>query len=270
MKPIRSADNPRYKALRRLVESSHERKRAGLSVLEGARLIEAFLDRCGAPEEVFVSRRGLRAPAVRALLERLPAQPPLVLSDALYAAVSTVATPSGVLALVKTPRPRPVPQDMDACVMLQGLQDPGNLGTILRTCAAAGIRHVLLSRDSVHAWSPRVLRAAMGAHFALSIYEQVDLALAAAAFGGRTIATDPRARRLLYEADLAGRIAFLFGSEGRGLPEALKAAAHETVAIPMPGGTESLNAAAAVAVCLFERVRQQRVRSGGPRGAGAQ
>ena len=145
---------------------------------------------------------------------------------------------------------------MDACIMLEDLQDPGNLGSILRSAAAAGVRHVLLSRNAVHAWSPRVLRAGMGAHFLLHIHEQVDLNAAARAFKGTVIATTGNAPRSLYDVDLRGKVALMFGNEGGGLTPALKAAATMEVSIPMPGKTESLNVAAAAAVCLFERVRQ--------------
>lgn len=256
MKRISSADNPHYKALRRLVQSSQERKKTGLSVLDGARLVAAYREQGGTPEEIVISSSAGADPQVQALLQDMPGSQLLVLSDALFAGLSSVATPTGILAVVRTPRPQPLPQEMDACVMLEGLQDPGNLGSILRTCAGAGVRHVLLSRDAVHAWSPRVLRAAMGAHFALQIHEHVDLAQAATAFPGKRIATDRHAVRSLYDVDLTGRVALLFGREGSGLTLRLKQAADEVVAIPMPGGIESLNVAAAAAVCLFERVRQ--------------
>jgi TrmH family RNA methyltransferase len=140
--------------------------------------------------------------------------------------------------------------------MLEDLQDPGNLGSILRSCAAAGIRHVLLSKGSVHAWSPRVLRAGMGAHFALSIHERADLVAAARKFPGRLIATRAGAPQAVFDADLRGSVGLMFGNEGAGLSAELLATAHAVVSIPMPGTAESLNVAAAAAVCLFERVRQ--------------
>ena len=111
----------------------------------------------------------------------------------------------------------------------------------------------------MHAWSPRVLRAGMGAHFALRLYEQADLAAAARSFNGRLVATRQRrdagrVRRRPEGAD----VALLFGNEGAGLSAGLLTAADAVVSIPMPGKAESLNVAAAAAVCLFERVRQLR------------
>jgi TrmH family RNA methyltransferase len=144
--------------------------------------------------------------------------------------------------------------------MLEDIQDPGNLGSILRSAAAAGIRQIFLSSHCVHAWSPRVLRAGMGAHFMTEIHEQCDLVALARAFKGKVIATSHRATATVFAQDLTGRIALVFGNEGSGISPALAAVAHALVAIPMPGSVESLNIAAAAAICLFERVRQRAVR----------
>ena len=258
MKQITSSSNPRYKALRRLVHSSQERRKTGLSVLDGVHLAAAYREHAGLPRSIAVSRSGLAKPEVRALLEAMPGVETFALGDALFAVLSTVATPTGIVAVVDTPRPHAIAGPMEACVMLEDLQDPGNLGSILRSCAAAGLRDVLLSKGSVHAWSPRVLRAGMGAHFMLRIHEDADLAATARDFPGRLLATDPRAPQSVFDTDLKGRIGFLLGNEGAGLSAALRAAAHSVISIPMPGKGESLNVAAAAAVCLFERVRQLR------------
>lgn len=259
MKQVDSAANPRFKALCRLVESSQERRKRGHSLLDGVHLAAAYLEHSGLPQQVVVSRSGLAAPEIGAMLKKMRGMEPLVLSDALFHKLSSVLTPTGILTVIETPRPMPVPADMDACAMLEDLQDPGNLGSILRSCAASGVRHVLLSKGCVQAWSPRVLRAAMGAHFALRLYERVELAAAGRAFGGRLVATSQRAALAVFDADLRGRVGFLFGNEGAGLSAVLLKAAQAVVSIPMPGKSESLNVAAAAAVCLFERVRQLRV-----------
>lgn len=256
MKRIDSAANPRFKELRLLVESSRERRKSGQSILDGVHLVAAYREHVGQPEAIVVDRPGLENPEIQALLGRMKEMEIVVLTDRLFKALSSVATPTGILAVVKTPVPGPMPLQMEACVMLEDLQDPGNLGSILRTCAAAGVRHVLLSRNAVHAWSPRVLRAGMGAHFALSIYEGIDLRAAAREFPGQRVATQQRSPRTIFDTDLTGRLALLFGNEGAGLSPGLLAAADAVVSIPMPGKTESLNVAAAAAVCLFERVRQ--------------
>jgi TrmH family RNA methyltransferase len=259
MKKIVSADNARFKALLKLAESSRERKKHGLSLLDGVHLVAAYREHVGLPTEIVVSDSGARNPEVQRLLDAVAPLTPLLLGDALFNQLSTVATPTGVLATVETPRPPPLPAHVDACVMLEDIQDPGNLGSILRSTAAAGIKHIFLSRLSVHAWSPRVLRAGMGAHFMLQIYEQCDLQALVREFEGQVIATSHRAQKPVFGVDLTGQVAFVFGNEGAGLSPELMACAHEIVAIPMPGPAESLNIAAAAAVCLFERVRQRSV-----------
>jgi TrmH family RNA methyltransferase len=256
MKRIDSAANPAFRALRRLADSSRERKKASRSILDGAHLVSAYAEHVGRPEQLVVSPRGLERPEIRELVDRAKDAGTILLSDALFAQLSSVATPTGVMAVVETPRATGVPAEMDACVMLEDLQDPGNLGSILRSCAAAGVRHVLLSRGSVHAWSPRVLRAGMGAHFSLSIYEGADLQAAAREFRGKRVATRLGAPRTIFEENLAGPLALMLGNEGAGLSTALLATADTVASIPMPGKAESLNVAAAAAVCLFERVRQ--------------
>lgn len=256
MKQISSAANPRYKALRKLAQSSQERRRTGLSVLDGVHLAAAYHRHVGRPRSIAVSRSGLANPEVQALLEEMRGVETLALGDALFQGVSSVATPTGIVAVIETPRSQAAPRQMEFCVMLEDLQDPGNLGSILRSCAAAGAGHVLLSRGSVHAWSPRVMRAAMGAHFMLSIHEGADLIAAARDFPGRLVATGPHALESIFDAELTGKVGFMFGNEGSGLSAALLAAADSVVSIPMPGAAESLNVAAAAAICLFERVRQ--------------
>ncbi|HRH72077.1 MAG TPA: RNA methyltransferase, partial [Zoogloea sp.] len=147
---------------------------------------------------------------------------------------------------------------VDTCVVLDGVQDPGNLGTILRTAAAVGVEEVLLTPGCAQAWSPRVLRAAMGAHFGLRLREGCDVAPALAGFPGAILAADLRDAVELYDMDLRPPVAWLFGSEGQGLSPAVATLATRRVLIPMPGGMESLNVGVAAGVCLFEQLRQRR------------
>jgi len=254
---ITSAENPHFRALMKLQHSSRERRKAGRSLLDGVHLVAACIEHAGDPEEIIVSETGARDAEITALLATAQIEP-LVLSDALFRELSSVTTPTGIIAVVQTPHRHERPPSPGPCVMLEDIQDPGNLGSILRSAAAAGIIEVYLSKTSVHAWSPRVLRAGMGAHFALRIHEGVDLHTLVASYPGSVVATVRKAAASVYEADLRGHVGLLFGNEGAGLSEALVRAAHRSVCIPMPGTAESLNVAAAAAVCLFERVRQQR------------
>jgi TrmH family RNA methyltransferase len=257
LKLIRSRDNPRFKALRELATSTRERRKAGLALLDGAHLIAAYRARDGVPEQLILSDSGLANPEVAQLAEGASAQGALVLSDALFNELAQVATPTGIVALIRTPKPGPLPGSIERCVMLENIQDAGNLGSILRSTAAAGIAMVLLSQGCAFPWSPKVLRAGMGAHFSLDIFDNTDLEAAVPRLSGRLICTSGLARKSLYQADLRGPLAWVFGNEGSGVTLGLSAAAAEQVRIPMPGKTESLNVAAAAAICLFEQVRQR-------------
>jgi TrmH family RNA methyltransferase len=254
LKKITSAENDRFKALLKLLHSSRERRLAGCSLLDGVHLVQAYRQHLGTPEEIIVSESAVNLPEIQALLQS--DTPSLLLSDNLFRQLSSVATPTGIIAVIKTPRREALPASFDTCVMLEDVQDPGNMGSILRSCAAAGVRQIFLSKQSVNAWSPRVLRAAMGAHFCVEIYERIDLIALARDFPGRVLVARQDAATVVFKANLLGTVALIFGNEGAGVSQALTQCAHEGIAIPMSAATESLNVAAAAAICLFERVRQ--------------
>jgi len=254
---IRSRDNPRFKALHRLATSARERRRQGLTLLDGMHLIAAYRASGAMPEQLVLSESGAGNAEAGRLAAGECAQGMLLLADPLFRDIAQVATPTGILAMIRTPTPGPLPAVIERCVMLECIQDAGNLGSILRSTAAAGISNVLLSHGCAYAWSPKVLRAGMGAHFSLDLFDDIDLAAAVSRLKGKLICTSSHARKSLYQADLRGPIAWVFGNEGSGVSTALNAAATEQVRIPMPGETESLNVAAAVAICLFEQVRQR-------------
>lgn len=258
MKTVTSAENPQFRSLVRLAQSARERRLTGLSLLDGIHLTAAYAEHVGTPEEIALSPGAAENPEICRLLASCSTARVTVYADALFRQLSSVATPTGIIAVVPTPRFDAPATLRGPSVWLEDIQDPGNVGSILRSVAAAGITSVCLSRHSAHAWSPRVLRAGMGAHFALRIIEGADLAVLAQGYQGRIIATRMNAAKAVYDADLTGDVALLFGNEGAGLSPALSALAHETVCIPMPGRAESLNVGAAAAVCLFERARQQR------------
>jgi len=257
VKSIRSRDNPQFKALIRLAGSSRERRRSGSTILEGEHLVRAYQESGGTAELVLASETALARTEVRSFFENVPAKVRVVFADALFARVSQLVSSAGVAAVVRTPEPAPLPQTLSNCLLLENIQDPGNLGSILRTAVAAGTPQVFLSRESVFAWSPKVIRAGMGAHFFLSIFEGVDVGEFTQSFSGSVVALEPRAGRSLYELDLKGPVAWLFGNEGAGLSERAGHLATHRVRIPMPGPAESLNVAAAVAICLFEQLRQR-------------
>jgi TrmH family RNA methyltransferase len=258
IKRIASRDNAVYKALARLASSSRARREHRAALLDGPHLVDALRASGGAAETLVASESGYAKGEVRRVFDGTPAGTRVLLADRLFDALAQVATPTGILAVVRTPGPQPLPAALDDCLLLEGIQDPGNLGSILRTAVAAGIRQVFIGAGAVFAWSPKVLRAGQGAHFFLSVHEDAPLAALAERFSGTVVATDPRAARPVFDLDLAAApVAWIFGSEGGGVSAGLAAAASARVSIPMPGPAESLNVAAAVAVCLFEQVRQR-------------
>jgi len=260
MQRVSSRHNPRLLEAARLIASSRDRRKAGKCVLEGEHLISVYSARHGAPETLIVDAAQLDRGETRALAERCGART-LIVPSALFHDVAMAPVGIGMLAVVATPR-GVATMTADFCLLLDGVQDPGNVGAMLRTAAAAGVAQVLLSPHCAFAWSPKVLRAGQGAHFCVDIAEDVDLPAWAADYrrtDGDVIATVAEGGVSLYVARLGGRVAIAIGNEGAGLSPALIAEASQRVSIPMPGGVESLNAAAAAAICLFERVRQRAV-----------
>ena len=257
MKRIASRDNPGFKALARLVASAAERRRRNTSVIEGPNLISGCLDAGHAVEQLVFSDAFADTPEAEVLLARQPDVTVVRLTETLFARLSGLATPSGALAVVPTPEGRPVPPSARFCLALEDVQDPGNVGTLLRAAAAAGVEHVLLSPGCSFAWAPKVLRAAQGAHFALNVVEGCDLAAFLHRFSGVSVALSGAAPESLYDVDLRGPLALVVGNEGQGLSVQLQGLATRRARIPMPGRVESLNAAVAGAVALFEAVRQR-------------
>ena len=258
MKQISSRDNPLFKELLKLAGSARQRKKAGQTLLDGIHLVQAYLASGSNPLHLLVTEAALQEREVMALLKKLHGVPLTQLDDKLFAELSELKTIGGILALVALPSPAVAPAQCRFGLLLEDIQDPGNLGSLLRSAAAAGCDAVFLSNGCADAWSPRVLRAGMGGHFALSIHEAADLPAVAAALQGHLLAALPVAKTSLYDCDLRGKLAFAFGNEGAGLSEGLLAAASRHITIPMPGKVESLNVAAAGAVCLFEAARQRR------------
>ena len=285
MKSILSRDNPFYKELVRLSGSARQRNKSNQTLLDGAHLLTAYLDSGNQPRHILLNAAALNDGEIAGLLQRIsekrlmeplairlgeqttlakslvmaghPKDVPVTqLDDKLFAGLTELKTPTGILALIDIPQPA-VAQSHFA-LLLEDIQDPGNLGSMLRSAAAAGCDAAFLSVGCPDAWSPKVLRAAMGGHFALHIYEQQDLPDVAQSFPGTLWATSLHATRSLYDCDLRGKVAFLIGNEGAGLSAELLSLATQQISIPMSGKIESLNAAAAAAICLFEAVRQRR------------
>ena len=259
LKSITSRENPLYKDLKHLATSSQARRKAGRTLLEGIHLCQAYQQQVGEPGLCVVSEASVADAEVGAIMRQCEARRTQVIAlpEALYNALSQLYNGIGLLFVIETPE-KTLPGPLAAsAVLLDNLQDPGNLGSILRSAAAAGIGQVYCSPGTAFAWSPKVLRAGMGAHFLLRIFENVDLAALIGAASVPVLATSSHVAATLYQLDLSGEAAWLFGHEGQGVDPALLALATQTVTIPQLGAIESLNVAASAAICFFEQVRQK-------------
>ena len=221
--------------------------------LEGEHLCAAFVQRGGRPLQAIVSAEGWPQPALRELAGHAAAV--AVVPDELMAALSTLESPPAIGFVVATPTAPAITPDAPSLV-LDRLQDAGNVGTILRSAAAFGFTQVVALKGTAALWSPKVLRAGMGAHFGLRLVEGVE-ADALAALRVPLLATSSHAARSLHEVDLPWPCAWVMGHEGQGVSPVLEQRCAMTLRIPQPGGEESLNVAAAAAVCLYESARQR-------------
>ncbi len=256
---IRSPSSERFQRLLSLSRSPREREALGLSIIEGEHLLEAWLDAGGTiVSESVIPRRSSERQAILALCEQASHQT-LVLDDALFDRLSQVVNGPGPLATIPVPKttlPRSLDQDM---VYLDGIQDPGNAGTLLRSAAAFGVRLIVSSPDCVSLWSPKVLRAGMGAHFVLHICEAIPVSSLVSVRGAaRWTAAAPRSPQSIDEADLREARVWIFGAEGKGLSAELSAmSAIDRLEIRHDIGVESLNVGVAASICLYEQFTQR-------------
>ncbi len=260
MKSLTSRDNPQYKELKQLASSSSARRKSGQSILDGVHLCQSYLEHIGAPVLCVASETSLHHPEVASIVDECEnlGTRCLLLTKSLFAPLSQVENGIDIVFLITTPVMEVRPELMENAVLLDRVQDPGNLGSILRSAAAAGIRQIFCSPGTASAWSPRVLRAGMGAHFLLEIFEDVSLDDLIRKSKITVIATTPYTEKTIYDFNFTSPVAWLLGHEGQGVDEKLMAMASERLVIPHLGTMESLNVAASAAVCFFEQVRQRR------------
>ena len=252
-KHIISRDNAIFKQLKKLAENARARKQEGKTLLDGVHLIEGYLQAFGEPELLIIPEGKSTLEATN-LMQNLQDVRTVMFPTLMFAELTPVASSTGILALVKTPVITP-PEAVTFALFLEDIQDPGNLGGMLRTALGAGVDAVYLNKGCTDAMSPKALRGGQGAQFYLPIVENVDIVDAIKNFSGNTYATTLDGESL-YAQDLTKPSAFVIGNEGAGLSRAVIAATSHKISIPMNTQLESLNAAAAAAICLFERKRQ--------------
>jgi RNA methyltransferase, TrmH family len=250
---ITSRQNPRFKSLVKLISSARDLRAEGLCVLEGEHLISHFVARGLALETLIV---------VKEFEDRntFSAKEMLRIPAAHMGPMSELNSPQNIIALAKVPQNPPIPAAQFvpfSALILEKIQDPSNVGALLRTAAAMGIREAWLSEGCAYAWSQKTLRASQGAQCNLIVRENIELVSALAKFNGEICVTTLSESMQLIDATFtAQRIAFVVGNEGEGVSEAVLKLATSRVRIPMHAGVESLNVGAAAAIVLYEWQRQ--------------
>ena len=252
-KHIVSRDNPVFKYQKKLAESARERRAEGKTLLDGVHLIESYCAAFGDPEIIIIPE-GKSSLEATQLMQHLEHVSTIMFPTLMFAELTPVSSSTGILAVVKTPNIAP-PNTVKFALMLEDIQDPGNLGSMIRTALGAGVQAIYLSKGCTDAWSPKALRGGQGAQFYVPIIEGVDIVGVMQNFAGNTYATT-MAGESLYRQELTQPSAFVIGNEGAGLSKKVMEAASHQISIPMNKNLESLNVAAAAAVCLFERARQ--------------
>jgi len=249
---ISAKDNPLLVKLRKLARDPSAYRKLGELWLEGEHLCSALRTRGQRPAQAVLAQSAWAQPALRQLAFWAPRV--VVVPDALFDGFSALESPAR-LGFVLTLPAAPVIDPAAASVVLDRVQDAGNVGSILRSAAAFGVGQVLALQGTAALWSPKVLRAAMGAHFGLRLVEGLspdDLAVLTVPLVGTSLTTDA----LLPTAALPQPCAWVLGHEGQGVAPAVLARCALVLRIPQPGGEESLNVAAAAAVCLYESMRR--------------
>ncbi len=258
---ITSIHNPKIQRVRGLIQRRSKREEEQAFVIEGARLIQEARLSGVTLDLVLISSQP--TPRAAQLTDDLTAHriPIEEVSAELFKRISDTENPQGILAVARQ-QPRALPPNWDFLVVADNLRDPGNLGALLRTSAAAAVNAIILTPQCADVYSPKVVRAAMGAHFKLAILhktweEIIHLCHNRSGKPAHLLVSDVESGAPCWQVDLRQPLALVIGSEAEGAsPEAYQAA-DQRIKIPMPGQVESLNAAVAAGILLFEVVRQR-------------
>jgi TrmH family RNA methyltransferase len=260
MSVLRSRDNPRVKRWSRIARDARFRKKERRALLEGPHLVAALLEQGLAPLAVLVTENSLSHAEIASLVVKT-AVSPCVLSESLFRVSVDAENPPSIASEIAIPDAERR-QSLQS-VFLEGVQDPGNVGAIIRSAAAFGAGQIVLDRGCADPWSPKVLRAGMGGHFRIALRQVEDLGIDLKSFPGKLVCAVPRGGVKLGDADLGGQIGWVFGAEGQGVSEPVQKMAGLRITISTAPATESLNVAAAAAICLHTAYERQISRRGG-------
>jgi TrmH family RNA methyltransferase len=253
VRSITSRDNPLLARVRKLASDPTTYRKLDSVWIEGEHLCAAFAHKGGCASQAVISEEAWAMPALRELASS--AANVSVVPSALMAGLSTLESPAPIGFVVPWAGPGELIRERSS-VVLDRLQDAGNVGNIMRSAAAFGFSQIIAIKGTAALWSPKVLRAAMGAHFGLHLVEAADEATLDALhlpmFG-----TSSHAERAIHEVHFPWPCAWVLGHEGQGVAKGIMQRCAQVLRIPQPGGEESLNVAAAAAICLYEAARKR-------------
>lgn len=254
---ISSVQNPKVKYIRRLQAEKRFRRREAAFVVEGTRWLTELVDLAHPLQSVLYTNEWLNSANHADILQQIQAFVQVV-SDEVMAAISDTETPAGVLAVGRI-SPMSLPSPPTLLLILDRVSTPGNLGTMLRSAAAAGADGVLLTPGCVDTYNPKVLRGSMGAHLRLPIHELSWSEIEEITRGMAVWVTAVTQATDYTTINWTQPSAIIIGNEARGVGDEAERVANGRLTIPMHNDTESLNAATAAAVTLFEAARQRRL-----------
>ncbi|MBR6643394.1 MAG: RNA methyltransferase [Lachnospiraceae bacterium] len=258
---ITSTSNVQIKQIIALMKKSKERKEQKAFVIEGRKMFEEICQDTSRIVRAYFSESYVKDMYTDRELPKIPHE---IVADSVFDAMAETVTPQGVLAVVKMPEYSldEMVAGAGTLVLLENLRDPGNLGTIIRTAEAAGVSGVILSKESVDIYNPKVIRSTMGAVYRVPfLYAEdfMELLERLKEQNVRLLAAHLKGQKTFDKADYSGKVGILIGNEANGLSDEVAELAEEKVLIPMAGCVESLNAAVAAALLMYEAFRKQKL-----------
>ena len=250
---IKSTENSTFKVVRRLYTSKAFRKELSKTLLDGPHLIKSYIDSGGRVLEL-IKDISIESDEISLIIKDNPNIKIHKMQHLLFSKISELSSVTGLIALINIPSNKPIsPKGLN--LLLDKIQDPGNLGGIIRTAAAVGVNSVLLSKNCNDVWSPKTLRGSQGAHFFLSCYEQQNLEQLLTTYNFPIYALSIKGEPL-FKINLPKNLAIILGSEGQGVSSNLLKKSSKKITIPMTQGIESLNVGVAASIIMYEYYRQ--------------
>lgn len=255
---IASTKNPQIKTVKKYLDNARARTKDQIIILDGDHLVQEYQTQFPTtPIRCFITESFLKSPTFPKLNRSFDELE--VVENHVMNHITPTKTPSGIVALAPMPQiKKENPKNLNNIILLENIQDPGNLGTIFRTARASGFQDVFLSQDCTDPYSPKCLRAGMGAQFKINIQTNHNLSEVVKSFPGTIYGTSLQSDQSLYDIKWSERVGFVLANEGQGLSSELDSLLQAKFIIPMVNDTESLNVAMAATVVCFEYARSQK------------